>query len=64
MADQCPAWKESAGTWCVMAGMCTATTLAPKGARVLVAEADSAKADEAVKTLNDLFGPGAAAGPR
>jgi hypothetical protein len=46
-----------------MAGMCTATTVAPNGARVVIAEVDSAKADEAVKTLNDPFGPGGAAGP-
>jgi hypothetical protein len=44
--------------------MCTATTLAANGARVVIAEADPAKADEAVKTLNDPFGPGAAASPR
>jgi hypothetical protein len=47
-----------------MAGMCTATTLATYGARVVIAEADSARAGEAVKTLNDPFGPGAAAGRR
>ena len=47
-----------------MAGMCTATTLAANGASVVIAEAGSATADEAVKTLNDPFGPGTAAGPR
>jgi hypothetical protein len=44
--------------------MYTATTLAANGARVVIAEADSATADEAVKTLNGPFGPRAAAGPR
>jgi S-adenosylhomocysteine hydrolase len=47
-----------------MVGMCTAMTLAANGARVVIAEVDSVKADEAVKTLNDPSGPGAAAGPR
>jgi 3-oxoacyl-[acyl-carrier protein] reductase len=41
-------------------GGATATTLAANGARVTIAEVDQAKADEAVKTLNDSFGPGTA----
>jgi hypothetical protein len=44
--------------------MCTARTLAANGARVMIAEVDSAKADGAAKTLNAPFGPGAAAGRR
>jgi 3-oxoacyl-[acyl-carrier protein] reductase len=43
-------------------GGAAATTLAANGARVVIAEVDSAKADEAVKTLNDSFGPGTASG--
>jgi hypothetical protein len=38
--------------------------LAANGARVVITEVDWAKAGEAVKTLNDPSGPGAAAGPR
>jgi 3-oxoacyl-[acyl-carrier protein] reductase len=38
-------------------GGATATALAANGARVMIAEVDQAKADEAVKTLNDSFGP-------
>jgi 3-oxoacyl-[acyl-carrier protein] reductase len=38
-------------------GGAAATTLAASGARVVIAEVDQAKADEAVKTLNDSFGP-------
>ena len=64
VSGQCPAWKESAGTCCVRAGMCAATTLAANGARVVIAEVDSAKAGEAVKTFNDPSGRGAAAGLR
>jgi 3-oxoacyl-[acyl-carrier protein] reductase len=44
--------------------MCAATTLAANGARVVIAEVDWAKADEAVTTSNDPFGPGTAAGRR
>jgi len=44
--------------------MCAATTLAANGARVVIAEVDSAKAGEAVKTFNDPSGRGAAAGLR
>jgi 3-oxoacyl-[acyl-carrier protein] reductase len=40
----------------------TATTLAANGARVVIAEVDSAKADEAVRTLNDSLGPDTASG--
>jgi 3-oxoacyl-[acyl-carrier protein] reductase len=38
-------------------GGATATALAANGARVVIAEVDKAKADEAVTTLNDSFGP-------
>jgi 3-oxoacyl-[acyl-carrier protein] reductase len=38
-------------------GGAAATALAANGAHVVIAEVDHAKADEAVKTLNDSFGP-------
>jgi 3-oxoacyl-[acyl-carrier protein] reductase len=38
-------------------GGATATALAANGAHVVIAEVDHAKADEAVNTLNDSFGP-------
>jgi 3-oxoacyl-[acyl-carrier protein] reductase len=41
-------------------GGATATTLAANGARVVIAEVDQAKADQAVTTLNDSFGPATA----
>jgi 3-oxoacyl-[acyl-carrier protein] reductase len=41
-------------------GGAAATTLAANGARVVIAEVDPAKADEAVRTLNDSFGPNTA----
>jgi 3-oxoacyl-[acyl-carrier protein] reductase len=41
-------------------GGATATTLAANGARVVIAEVDQAKADQAVTTVNDSFGPATA----
>jgi 3-oxoacyl-[acyl-carrier protein] reductase len=38
-------------------GGAAATALAANGAHVVIAEVDQAKADEAVKTLNESFGP-------